>query len=78
MKRWRLCSWLRTRTYNAETGRAIGFYGLDVYSLWESLYAVFDYLEASTRTPSRLRVKRCTALNPMGKIRRSLEPRGPP
>ena len=36
-------SWLRT--YNAETGRAIGFYGLDVYSLWESLYAVFDYLE---------------------------------
>ena len=28
-------SWLRT--YNAETGRAIGFYGLDVYSLGESL-----------------------------------------
>jgi erythromycin esterase len=36
-------SWLRT--HNAETGAAIGFYGLDVYSLWESLYAVFDYLQ---------------------------------
>ena len=44
MKRWRTSSagW---RTYNAETGRAIGFYGLGVYALWESLYAVFDYLE---------------------------------
>ena len=34
MKRWRTSSagW---RTYNAETGRAIGFYGFHVYSLWE-------------------------------------------
>jgi len=30
---------------DAETGAAVGFYGLDVYSLWESLYAVFDYLQ---------------------------------
>ena len=30
-------SWLRT--HNAETGAAVGFYGLDVYSLWDSTEA---------------------------------------
>lgn len=34
--------WLRT--YNQATGGDVGFYGLDVYSLWDSLHAVHDYL----------------------------------
>ncbi|WP_422771537.1 erythromycin esterase family protein [Plantactinospora sp. WMMC1484] len=40
----RFCRWLRA--WNAdrpETGRA-GFHGLDVYSLWESMQAILDYL----------------------------------
>jgi len=39
-------SWLRE--YNADRDRAdrVGFYGLDVYSLFESMDAVIDYLEA--------------------------------
>jgi erythromycin esterase len=47
--------WLRQ--FNLRSGRAVGFYGLDVYSLWESLGRVLDYLgdrqpdarEAATR-----------------------------
>ncbi len=38
-----LAEWLRT--YNERShDRQIGFYGLDVYSLWDSLYAVLAYL----------------------------------
>lgn len=43
----RLAEWLRS--HNAilpETGRA-GFYGLDVYSLFESIHAVIEYLDRS-------------------------------
>jgi erythromycin esterase-like protein len=34
--------WLRA--HNAATGAGVGFYGLDVYSLWESLRVVLGYL----------------------------------
>ncbi len=34
--------WLRD--HNHQTGGRVGFYGLDVYSLWESLRVVFGYL----------------------------------
>jgi erythromycin esterase-like protein len=34
--------WLRD--HNARTGDGVGFYGLDVYSLWESLRVIFGYL----------------------------------
>jgi erythromycin esterase len=36
--------WLRD--HNRSTGSAVGFYGLDVYSLWDSLRAVLDHLTA--------------------------------
>jgi len=42
--------WLRD--HNVRTGGAVGFYGLDVYSLWESLRRVFTYL--SDRQPDAL------------------------
>src|SRR3989440_3697432 len=40
-----LVEWLRD--YNAPRAeeRRVGFYGLDVYSLWDSLYAVMSYLQ---------------------------------
>jgi erythromycin esterase len=34
--------WLRD--HNARTGAGVGFYGLDVYSLWESMEVVVDYV----------------------------------
>jgi erythromycin esterase-like protein len=39
-----LIDWLHS--YNQTiTGKKIGFYGLDVYSLWESMEAIVEYLE---------------------------------
>lgn len=35
-------AWLRD--HNRRTGAGVGFYGLDVYSLWDSLRAVLDHL----------------------------------
>src|SRR5439155_12935678 len=38
------CDWLRD--FNREAGADVGFYGLDVYSLWESMRVVIDYMSA--------------------------------
>jgi erythromycin esterase-like protein len=40
-----LVSWLRRHNDRAHAERRVGFYGLDVYSLWDSMKAVVDYLE---------------------------------
>jgi erythromycin esterase-like protein len=40
-----LVEWLRTYNDSRPAERKVGFYGLDVYSLWESLAEVSDYLE---------------------------------
>jgi erythromycin esterase len=37
--------WLRRHNVQREQQHRVGFYGLDVYSLWESLDAIMDYLE---------------------------------
>jgi erythromycin esterase len=40
-----LVSWLRDYNATLSADRRIGFYGLDVYSLWESMAELVDYLE---------------------------------
>lgn len=40
-----LAEWLRTYNDTVPENRKVGFYGLDVYSLWESLQEVTHYLE---------------------------------
>jgi erythromycin esterase len=37
-------TWLRQENQSRPAAERVGFYGLDVYSLWESLQAVADYL----------------------------------
>ena len=37
--------WMRDHNRRRSPARQVGFYGLDVYSLWESMHAVIDYLE---------------------------------
>lgn len=39
--------WLRAYNKPFTSNQKIGFYGLDVYSLWDSLYAVLGYLRKS-------------------------------
>ena len=40
-----LAEWLRKHNDGLAEEREVGFYGLDVYSLWESLAAIMRYLE---------------------------------
>ena len=40
-----LVEWLRRHNADGPNDRKVGFYGLDVYSLWESLDAIMSYLE---------------------------------
>jgi erythromycin esterase len=39
-----LAGWLRDHNRDRPPAERVGFYGLDVYSLWDSLYAVMSYL----------------------------------
>jgi erythromycin esterase-like protein len=39
-----LAEWLAEHNASQPAGRKVGFYGLDVYSLWDSLYAVMGHL----------------------------------
>jgi erythromycin esterase len=41
-----LAEWLRDHNRRLPAERQAGFYGLDVYSLWESMHAVVSYLES--------------------------------
>ena len=45
-----LIDWLYNYNQKTQSGKKIGFYGLDVYSLWESMDAIVDYLE-KTKSP---------------------------
>jgi erythromycin esterase len=40
----RFCRWLRAWNLDRPEPDRVGFHGLDVYSLWESLQAIFGYL----------------------------------
>ncbi len=40
-----LAEWLREHNTGLPADKKVGFYGLDVYSLWDSMYAMIDYLE---------------------------------
>jgi erythromycin esterase-like protein len=42
-----LVEWLRRHNKSLPEHRKVGFYGLDVYSLWDSLYAILGYLRKS-------------------------------
>jgi erythromycin esterase len=40
-----LAEWIRKHNKKLTPERKVGFYGLDVYSLWESMDAMFNYLQ---------------------------------
>jgi len=51
-----LAEWLRQYNDRQPEAAKVGFYGLDVYSLWDSLYQVLSYL--GKHVPSALRTAR--------------------
>jgi len=56
-----LAEWMRGRNDGLPEERKAGFYGLDVYSLWESMYAVMGYLQKHdpVALPAARRAFRC-------------------
>ena len=44
-----LAEWLKKHNHSYPQNK-VGFFGLDVYSLWESLYAIMDYLSKVDKT----------------------------
>jgi erythromycin esterase-like protein len=56
-----LIEWLRRHNDRLPKGERVGFYGLDVYSLWDSLYQVAGYLRkhSPAALPAAVRAFRC-------------------
>jgi len=56
-----LTEWLRRHNDKLPAEEKIGFHGLDVYSLWESLYTILGYLKRmdSSALPAAWRALRC-------------------
>jgi erythromycin esterase-like protein len=56
-----LAEWLRRHNAGLPESHRIGFFGLDVYSLWESLYAVIGFLHKAepSALPAARRAFRC-------------------
>ena len=40
-----LAEWMRNHNSNLSPDKKVGFYGLDVYSLWDSMEIIVNYLE---------------------------------
>jgi erythromycin esterase len=59
-----LCEWLRR--HNASAARQAGFYGLDVYSLWESMAAIMQYLERADPEAARTARQAYLCFEPYG------------
>lgn len=53
--------WLRQENLARPPGRRVGFYGLDVYSLWDSLRIIVSWLEANEprALPAAMRAWQC-------------------
>jgi len=56
-----LAEWLRRHNDQQPRERKVGFFGLDVYSLWESLYAILGYLQRAhpAALPAAWQALRC-------------------
>ena len=52
-----LINWLRERNTGLYQNKKTGFYGLDVYSLWESMQTMFSYLQKTDPAAAQLAKK---------------------
>ena len=59
-----LVEWMRE--YNKETNQNKGFFGLDVYSLWESMESIIKYLEEKDPEAVRLAKEAYSCFEPYG------------
>jgi erythromycin esterase len=62
-----LIEWLREYNKNLSEEKRIGFYGLDVYSLWESMEAVIRYLRKIDPEAVKTAIEAYRCFEPYGK-----------
>jgi erythromycin esterase len=62
-----LVEWLREYNKNLSEEQRVGFYGLDVYSLWESMEAVIRYLRKIDPEAVKTAVEAYRCFEPYGK-----------
>jgi erythromycin esterase len=62
-----LIEWLRSYNRVQKDDRKVGFYGLDVYSLWESLDAVMQYLRKNYPDAMKSAIEAYRCFEPYGK-----------
>ena len=62
-----LVEWLKSFNQQSERTNKIGFYGLDVYSLWESMDEIIKYLERTGNSGLNRREMLLPASNPITK-----------
>ena len=58
--------WLRSHNQEAPAGRGVGFYGLDVYSLWESMESIIAYLDDEDPAAAELAREAYRCFEPYG------------
>lgn len=61
-----LTEWLRKYNQSLPASRKIGFYGLDVYSLWESMEAMNEYLRKQDPQAARMLERAIQCFEPYG------------
>ena len=61
-----LAEWMRSHNKRLQQDRKVGFYGLDVYSLWESMEIIVDYLEKEDPKAAEYARKAIDCFEPYG------------
>ena len=61
-----LISWLKAHNDPLPASKKVGFYGLDIYSLWESMNAIVAYLEKVDPVAAELAKKAIECFEPYG------------
>ena len=59
-----LCEWLHEFNRHKTSGERVGFYGLDVYSLWDSMREMVTYLEKEDPAAARIARKAVSCFEP--------------
>src|SRR5688572_1611997 len=59
-----LMEWLRDYNRNRTVDKKVGFYGLDVYSLWESMDVIVNYLRKEDRKAAQFAIEAIRCFEP--------------
>ena len=62
-----LMEWIRTHNYDLPNAKKVGFYGLDVYSLWESMAALDEWCKHNQKETRKILQRVMDCFDPFSK-----------